>query len=97
MKTFTKIIAALAVGSALFAGTAAASGWWNSDHDRYDRWYGGPWYGGYPGWGRWGYPGWGGWGYPGWGYPGYGWGRSRVQIITVPQQRPAPSQQPPVR
>jgi hypothetical protein len=52
----------------------------NSDDDYYDhRGYGGPGWGGYPGYGY-GAPGWGGYpgygyGAPGWGgYPGYGYG-----------------------
>jgi hypothetical protein len=98
MNTVTKIAGALAVGCALVAGAASASGWWNNGHDRYyDRW-GGPWYG-YGGYGGpWGYGG-GPWGYRGgpWGggYPGYGYGQNRVQVITVPTPK-APPPPPPV-
>jgi len=72
MNAMTKIVAAVVmIGTASFVSTSA-NGWWDNDdryYGRYDRWYGGPWYGGYPGWG-----GYRGWGYPGWGYPGSGWG-----------------------
>ena len=71
MNAMTKIVAAVVmIGTTSFVSTSA-NGWWDNDsyYDRYDRWYGGPWYGGYPGWG-----GYRGRGYPGWGYPGSGWG-----------------------
>lgn len=77
MKKFL-MIAVLACG-AMLASTANAWGWmpwdWFDDDDDY---WGGPWggpgWGGYPGYGY-GYPGYG-YGYPGYGYgaPGYGYG-----------------------
>ena len=77
MKTITKLGAATVVACAASLGSTSANAWWN-DHDYYDRWHGGPWYGG-------GYPGYG-WG----GYPGYGWGRypgygDSKTIIVMPQ------------
>jgi hypothetical protein len=71
-----------------------AAAWWDDD-DHYDRWYGGPWYGGYPGYGWGGYPGY--YGYPGYGYPGYGYPGSRYPstiIVNPPRDegRDAPPQ-----
>jgi hypothetical protein len=86
MRATTKMLAAVVVVSATASAPAIASGWWNSD--RHDRWYDGPWYGGYPGWGWGGYRGWGWGGYGPYGYPGYGWGGGtpRTYIITTPGQ-----------
>ena len=72
----TKLEAAILVACTTCVGSVNASSWWNND-DYYDRWYDGPWYGGYPGYGWGGYPGYG-WG----GYGGYGDGRT---IIVYPQ------------
>ena len=102
MNAITRLRAALLVACATALGTSPASAWWDDD-DYYDRWYDGPWYGGYPGYGWGGYPGyWGGhpgygWGgYPGhWGgHPGYGGART---IIVYPQSRdnPEPAQPAP--
>ena len=78
MNAMTKIVAAVVMTGATSFVSTSANGWWDNDrYDRYDRWYGGPWYGGYPGWG--GYRGWGG--YPGWGwanYPGYNRGSTII-------------------
>ena len=80
MNAMTKIVAAIVMtGATSFVSTSTTASWWDSD-SRYERWYGGPWYGGYPGWG--GYRGWVG--YPGWGwsnYPGY---RQGSTIIVNP-------------
>ena len=97
MNAMTKIVAAVVMtGATSFVSLSANATWWDNDRS-YDRWYGGPWYGRYPGWDGyrgWGgyYPGWGG--YPGWGYhPGYNRGST---IIVNPQSsgagepRPAP-------
>ena len=75
----------MVAAGATFLATSAYASWWNDD-DYYDRWYDGPWYGGYPGYGWGGYPGYGYWG----GYPGHGWGgypgyRSGRTIIVIPQ------------
>jgi len=84
MNAMTKIVAAVVMTGATSFVSTSANGWWDNDrYDRYDRWYGGPWYGGYPGWG--GYRGWDG--YPGWGwgnYPGY---RRGSTIIVNPMNR----------
>jgi hypothetical protein len=73
MNAMTKIVAAVVMTGATSFISTSANGWWDSDR-RYDRWYGGPWYGGYPRWG----PGWGD--YRGWAnYPGY----SRGSTIIV--------------
>jgi hypothetical protein len=81
MNAMTKIVAAVVmIGATSFVSTSVNATWWDNDR-RYDRWYGGPWYGHYPGW--WGYRGWGG--YPGWGwgnYPGYNRGST---IIVNPR------------
>ena len=83
MKAMTKLTTAVFIVGATSFGSMNAAAWW--DNDRYrDRWYGGPWYGGYPGYG-WGYPGYSWGGYPGYGwggYPGYGHGKT---IIVTPQ------------
>jgi hypothetical protein len=90
MKTITKLGAATVVACAASLGSTSVNAWWN-DHDYYDRWHGGPWYGGgYPGYGWGGYPGYG-WG----GYPGYGWGRypgygDSKTIIVMPQVNEKP-------
>jgi len=84
-------LAAVVVGATTAWAPAFASGWWNNN-DHYDRWRGGPWYGGYPGYYGWGGNrgwGYGGWGYGPYGYPGYGWGSPRVQIITTEPSHPA--------
>lgn len=75
MNAMTKIVAAVVMTGATSFVSTSANGWWDNDsYDRYDRWYGGPWYGGYPRWG----PGWGD--YRGWAnYPGY----SRGSTIIV--------------
>ena len=75
---------------------ASAAAWWNDDDD-YDRWYGGPWYGGHPGYGWGGYPGYYGWGgYPGYGYPGYGYpGSQYPSTIIVNPPRDEGSDTPP--
>ena len=80
MNAMTKIVAAVVMTGATSFVSTSANGWWDNDR-RYDRWYGGPWYGGYRDWGA--YPGWGGypaWGaYPGWAnYPGYGRGSTII-------------------
>jgi hypothetical protein len=77
MNAMTKIVAAVVMTGATSFVSTSANGWWDNDsrYDRYDRWYGGPWYGGHPGWS--GYRGWGG--YPGWAnYPGYYRGRTII-------------------
>ena len=96
MNAMTKIVAAVVItGATSFVSLSANAAWWDNDR-RYDRWYGGPWYGGYPYWG--GHRGWGGYypglgGYPGWGgYPGYNRGST---IIVNPrgsgdESEPAP-------
>ena len=89
MKTITKLGAATVVACAASLGSTSANAWWN-DHDYYDRWHGGPWYGG-------GYPGYG-WG----GYPGYGWGRypgygDSKTIIVMPQVNEKPAKPEPKR
>ena len=74
MNAMTKIVAAVVMTGATSFISTSANGWWDSDR-RYDRWYGGPWYGDYPRWG----PGWGA--YQGWGwanYPGYGRGSTII-------------------
>lgn len=77
MNAMTKIVAAVVMTDATSFVSTSANGWW--DNDRYDRWYGGPWYGGYPGWG--GYRDWGG--YPGWGWANYPEYRRGSTIIIV--------------
>ena len=92
MNAMTKLEAAILVACGTCIGSVNASSWWDND-DYYDRWYDGPWYGGYPGYGWGGYPGYGWGGYPGYGwggYPGYGWGGYRGYgdgrtIIVYPQ------------
>jgi len=71
-----KIMATIVFVGTTTLGSTSASAWWNDD-SRYDRWRGGRWYDGYPGYGYGGYPGYGYGGYPGYGYggyPGYGYG-----------------------
>jgi len=98
MNAIKRLEAAIVVACLTALGASPASAWWDDD-DYYDRWYDGPWYGGYPGY-LGGYPGYG-WGYPGsgWGHPGYGWGGypgygAARTIIVYPQTRndvdPAP-------
>jgi len=82
MKNTLKIVAVTALAGAATLGTGSAVAWWGNDYydDYYGPWGGGPWYGGYPGYGWGGYPGYGWGGYPGYGYggyPGYGWGYPR--------------------
>ena len=94
MNTLTKFGAVIGIAGAASFYAISASAWWNDD-DYYDRWHGGPWYGGYPGYGWGGYPGYG-WG----GYPGYGWGRypgsgQPRTIIVNPQINVAPREQKP--
>jgi len=89
MNAMTKIVAAVVMTGATSFISTSANGWWDNDsrYDRYDRWYGGPWYGGYPGW-----RGYRGWGYPGWGwgnYPGYNGGNT---IIVNPNGGDSSSQ-----
>ena len=92
MNAITKLEAAVIVAGAIsFSSMSANASWWDND-DYYDRWHGGPWYGGgYPGYGWGGYPGYGYWGgYPGYGWGGYGWGgypgyRHSKTIIVIPQ------------
>ena len=64
MRKMKTLMAALVVTGAVAVPFSSAHAWWGSG------WGGGPWYGGYPGYGWGGYPGYGGWGggYPGWGY-----------------------------
>jgi hypothetical protein len=84
MNAITKLEAMIIIAGAISFGSMSANAWWDND-DHYDRWYGGPWYGGYPGYGWGGYPGYGYRGYPGYGwggYPGYGHGKT---IIVIPQ------------
>ncbi|MGD2073593.1 MAG: hypothetical protein PVI91_11190 [Gammaproteobacteria bacterium] len=92
--TKSRAVAMLALVACLGPGSAAA--WWDDD-DYHDRWYGGPWYGGYPyhGWG--GYPGYYGWGHPGYGwggYPGYGYGSRHPTIIVNPPQNERTAPEP---
>jgi hypothetical protein len=100
MNTVTKIGFAIGIASAASFYPAGANAWWNDD-DYHDRWYGGPWYGGYPGYGWGGYPGYGWGGYPGyWGHPGYGWGgypgyNQPRTIILNPQISVTPREQKP--
>ncbi|MEN8175684.1 MAG: hypothetical protein ABFS23_07965 [Pseudomonadota bacterium] len=79
MKAIARTTVAVVVSCSAALGPTVATAWWE-DNDRYDRyWGGGPWHGGYPGYGRGGYPGYGWGGYPGYGwggYPGYGGGGS---------------------
>ena len=92
MKTKLSIFAGLALAGTLGLATAPASAWWGDDdyyYDRYGPWGGGPWYGGYPGYGWGGYPGYGYGGYPGYGYggyPGYGYGGYPAQVAPVQPQ-----------
>jgi hypothetical protein len=77
MKSLSSILLTALVAGVAALGWTSAGAWWNDDHDDYyyDRpWYGGPWYGRYPGYGWGGYPGYGWGGYPGYGWGGYGWG-----------------------
>jgi len=94
MNAIKRLEAAIVVACIAALGASPAGAWWDDDDDYYDRWYDGPWYGGYPGYGWGGYPGyWGG--YPGYGwagYPGYGWGGhpgygAARTIIVYPQTR----------
>ena len=86
MNAIKRLEAAIVVACATILGASPASGWWDDDDDYYDRWYDGPWYGGYPGyWG--GHPGYG-WG----GYPGHGAART---IIVYPQTRDDVDRAPP--
>jgi hypothetical protein len=74
MNAMTKIVAAIVMtGATSFVSTSATASWWDSDN-RYDRWHGGPWYGGYPGWG----------GYPAWGWSNYPGPRQGSTIIVIP-------------
>ena len=66
-KIMITLTSGILVGILTLASTSA-NAWWGG-RDYYGPWGGGPWYGGYPGYGWGGYPGYG-WG----GYPGYGWG-----------------------
>ena len=82
MKTLSNIMLTAIVAGTAAMGWTSAGAWWNNDRDDYyyDRpWYGGPWYGRYPGYGWGGYPGYG-WG----GYPGYYGGSPVIRIITAP-------------
>ena len=81
MKLRLSTLAGLALAGVLGLVAVPANAWWGGwDDDYYDYygpWGGGPWYGGYPGYGYGGYPGYGYGGYPGYGYggyPGYGYG-----------------------
>jgi len=95
MDTMTKLGAAIVLACAGSFGSMSASAWWNDD-DYYDRWHGGPWYGGgYPGYGWRGYRGYGRYGYPGYGwgrYPGYGQAKT---IIVIPQVSEKPEKSEP--
>ena len=88
MNAMTKLEAVVLVACINCAVPTNATAWW--DDDDYDRWYDGPWYGGYPGYGGWGgYPGYGGWG------GGYGQGPSTIVVNPTPdnsrqQAAPAP-------
>ena len=85
MNAITKLEAAMIVaGAAFFCSMSATASWWGNN-DYYDRWYDGPWYGGYPGYGWGGYPGYGYWGHPGYGWGGYPGYRSGKTIIVIPQ------------
>jgi len=50
MNAITKLEAAILVACTTSFGSLNASAWWDDD-DYYDRWYDGPWYRGYPGYG----------------------------------------------
>ena len=67
MKLRLSTLAGLALAGVLGLAAMPANAWWGGwDDDYYDYygpWGGGPWYGGYPGYGYGGYPG-RGWGYP---------------------------------
>jgi hypothetical protein len=86
MKAMTRLVAAIVALTGATYTTSVNASWWDSDrHDRYyDRWHGGPWYGGYPGYGY-GYPGYG-WG----GYPGHGYGPSTIIVNPSRDSRDAP-------
>lgn len=80
-----RLEATVFLAGAIAICSTSASAWWNDDDDYYDRWYGGPWYGRYHGYGYdWG-------GYPG--YPGYGWAgypyRQEKTIIVLPKNSTA--------
>lgn len=93
MKAMTRLVAAIvAITGAIYVNSVNAS-WWDSDR-HHDRWYGGPWYGGYPGYGYgWGgYPGYGWGGYPGYGWGGYpGYGRRTIIVNPASGSREAPA------
>ena len=107
MKTKLSIFAGLVLAGVLGLAVPPANAWWGNSYydDYYYRpWGGGPWYGGYPGYGWGGYPGYGWGGYPGYGgwggYPGYGgWGGGYGQgpstIVVNPTPDNSRQQAPP--
>jgi hypothetical protein len=102
MKVIARRGAVVVLALMASVGSMHASAWWDDD-DWDDRWHGGPWYGGYPGYYGWGgYPGYHGWGgYPGYygwgGHPGYGYPGSRAPstIIVNPPRNDAPPEPEP--
>ncbi|MEA2094946.1 MAG: hypothetical protein U9P11_10330 [Pseudomonadota bacterium] len=92
-----KIMATIVFVGTTTLGSTSASAWWNDD-SRYDRWRGGRWYDGYPGYGYGGYPGYGYGGYPGYGYggyPGYGYGQPRTIVIKPDSKDKNPAERLP--
>lgn len=84
--------AAIVIACAASFGSLSAHAWWNDD-DYHDRWRGGRWYGGYPGYGWGGYPGYGWGGYPGYGGGGYRGYNQPKTVIIYPQVSVTPHDQ----